>query len=127
MYQVTDHLAYASATVTVRVRLLTALVAEPAVLRAVPGLQPSVGPLTARLTSHGVPVAGRAVAMVVGTQPVCSAVTNGDGVATCDAGIAGLLATILQLGFDARFAGDTVYAPSNAHAPITRVGSLSVR
>lgn len=66
----------------------------------------------ATLTSVDEPVAGREVVFSAGSQS-CTGVTDDSGVATCGVTLRSLLATVLNLGFDADFAGDEVYEPAS--------------
>ena len=115
VYNVVDpYGAYAEATVTVHVvQAATELVASPALL-VVQVLKLKLGPMTATLTSRGVPVPGQTITFSAGSATLCTAATNASGVASCSATITGLLATVLNLGYTARYAGIPAYAPSSA-------------
>jgi hypothetical protein len=108
------------ATRSIVVTAQTRLIAEPAVLR-LSGLTLTIGTLTARLedASTHAPVAGRTIAfMSVDGRPICSAVTDGAGVARCSTSRS-LLQVLLGGGYLARFAGDGGrYAPSGARGEL---------
>lgn len=106
----------------------TVLKAEPAVLKAVPGAKVYAPNLTARLTAtDGTPLADKLVSFSVGGSPVCVATTNANGVAACSGAVNQTLAVLVNLGYDAAFAGDGPYRPSTAHGPIIAVGGLRIR
>jgi hypothetical protein len=64
---------------------------------------------------YGVPgqVAGGTVTFSVAGKPMCSATTDGSGVATCKASI-GLANWLNEKSFTASFAGSTYYEPATA-------------
>jgi hypothetical protein len=69
--------------------------------------------LTATLTGPDGPVAGQPVTFTAGSTPLCTATTDADGMATCDATVpceAASALTILQwLGYSATYTGDMAY------------------
>ena len=110
----------APATVSVRVRGRTTMVAAPVVLKITPlllGLKLYLGTFEGRLTdSNGAPVPGQTVAFTMGAAGVrCTAVTDANGVAKCSAA---LLDAVLAILFPqtATFAGNTVWMGSSAKA-----------
>lgn len=106
----------------------TALTAEPAVVKVVPGAKVYAPNLTARLTTlGGAPVASKLVSFSVGGSPVCSGTTNADGVATCAGSVDKTVAVLVNLGYDAAFAGDGPYRSSTGHGPIISVAGLGIR
>lgn len=110
-----------SATVTINVApaalFATTLTAHPLTLRLLNIFQSDFTPaLRATLvrTDTGAPLPGRTIAFSTGGQPLCTATTNSVGVASCGARVS--IATILNLGYDARFDGDFDHAPSAGRA-----------
>ena len=99
----------------------TTLTAYPAIVQVLP-LRVFFPNLSARLTvtAGGAPVPGKTVSFRVGNAGVCTAVTNANGVASCSGSVGGVLALILNLGFDAAYAGGAGHLPSNAHGPLIR-------
>ena len=99
----------------------TTLTAYPAVAQVLP-LRVFFPSLSARLTvtAGGAPVPGETISFRVGHALVCTAVTNANGVASCNGSVGGLLSLILNLGYDAAFAGDPGHLPSTAHGPLIR-------
>lgn len=73
----------------------------------------------ATLTSVDEPVAGREVVFSAGSQS-CIGITDDAGVSTCGITLRSLLATVLNLGFDAEFAGDDGYLPSSDSGGLLR-------
>lgn len=92
----------------------TTLTATPAVLQ-LSGLHLWLFTLNARLTSGGVGVGGQTVVFTSGSSYLCTAVTAGNGAASCS-GVAGVLSIVLSLGYTATFSGTTTLAPSSVHA-----------
>ncbi|MCL2542885.1 MAG: Ig-like domain repeat protein [Nocardioidaceae bacterium] len=79
-----------------------------------------VGIVKATLTGpDGSPLAGRTVSFTThqigGDRPVCSAVTDAHGVATCTSSVLMTVNVMVSNGYDAAFAGDTDYLPSTDH------------
>jgi hypothetical protein len=76
--------------------------------------------LSATLTDEsGAPIAGQPVRFVIGGRTVCTGVTDANGLATCTA--AGpLLRSLLHLGYQAVYDGDSSYAPSTGVGAIVR-------
>jgi hypothetical protein len=99
-------------------------VAEEAVLEVTP-LEIRLLNLEARLTAtgSGAPLAGQTITFTVpaleggGDVLICSDVTDGDGVASCN-GTAALLSIALNLGYDATFAGTPTLAPASDNGPL---------
>jgi hypothetical protein len=107
--------AVANATLTVPKRA-TALTADPAIVQLTPSLDLRLGNLRAHLTQLGptAPLAGKTISFTAGGTAVCSATTDSTGTATCGGLIPEGLDAILALGYEAHFAGDGAYLPSNA-------------
>jgi len=73
--------------------------------------------VSAQLTSDGSPVSGELISFttVLASMPVCTATTNGLGIATCEA--TGEAAVLIALGhgaFTASYAGSVEYRPAHA-------------
>jgi hypothetical protein len=68
------------------------------------------------VTPAGVAVVGRQIVFTSGGRPVCGALTNDSGTATCS-GTAPLSA-LFGGGYDASFTGDATYLPSSAHGTV---------
>lgn len=94
----------------------TTLVVEPVLLA--PGrLLPAV---RARLvvTETAVPLPGRTVTFTAGTVALCTATTDANGYARCD--LAALLTALLRLGYQAAYAGEFDYLPSDGDSGLLR-------
>jgi hypothetical protein len=94
------------------------VIAAPTRLRAF-GSVTSTGRIfvSAQLTSHGAPVAGAQISFttVLASMPVCTATTNGAGIATCEAtGEAAVLIALGQGAFTASYAGSVSYRAADA-------------
>lgn len=74
----------------------------------------------------GVPLAGKPIVFSAGTQVICTAITNAQGAARCT-GLLPLLATVLSLGYDARYLGGTGFAPAFARGSLVTVSGINVR
>ncbi|WP_205697932.1 choice-of-anchor L domain-containing protein [Conexibacter sp. SYSU D00693] len=96
----------------------TALSAKAALLNLNP-LGLSLFSPNATLTSNGAAVSGKKISFTVNKKSICSATTNGSGVATCS-GLASLLDIVLGGGYVATFAGDAQLKPSSAKAGIIK-------
>jgi hypothetical protein len=85
----------------------------------------SLGPLTATITSGGVPVAGVSLTFAAnptkGTPVVCTATTNAKGVATCAATGVNELAVVTGGGVKVTFAGNASYLASAGSAGLIDV------
>jgi hypothetical protein len=109
----------------------TQLVATPAVASVVEVGTPGVITaylfnLTATLTAEGHGVAGQTIVFKSGTTALCSAVTNGSGVAACTGSILPTaLLTVLGLGYQAHFAANDFYLASSASAGLLQVGGAT--
>jgi hypothetical protein len=110
----------ANESVTISGRSGTKLVVDPVILRIVP-LKITLGTARARLTSGGAPVAGQRIVFRTGGAFVCSDTTNANGVATCTVSLGGLVASILNFGIDARFAGNDQWKPASAHNGLVQI------
>lgn len=78
-----------------------------------------LGQLRATVSAGGGPLAGVPVEFKVGTKVVCTTVTNGSGVATCNAA-SQLLALVLSGGYTATFGGDANHLSSTARGVILK-------
>lgn len=78
-----------------------------------------LGLLRATVTAGGAPLAGVPVEFRVGGKLVCTSVTNGTGVATCN-GAGQLLALVLNGGYTATFLGDANHLSSTAPGAILK-------
>ncbi len=112
-----------SATVAVVLRSPT-LVAEPAVISALPGLQLRLR-FEARLSDGGAGVAGRSLVFTAGGQN-CTSTTDANGVGGCNLTVSRLLATVFRLGYTARFDGDAVYSQTSDRGPIAELLGISL-
>jgi len=110
----------ASATATLTVNPApTAMSATPALLSESGTLY--LFTLHATLTSGGHPLADQPVNFLGGTTSLCAnVVTNGSGLATCDAStdLVGVVDVLLADGYTATFAGTTDYASSQTKGPL---------
>jgi hypothetical protein len=108
-------------------KLRTRLVAEPSVVRLDPQNFAVWLNLRATLTRYdnGAPIAGRTIVFAFpGDDPlVCQAVTNADGVASCG-GHEAVVNSVLQLGYQAKFAGDADYLATSDNGPLIVAGGL---
>lgn len=86
--------------------------------------------LSARLTSGGVGVSGRSIAFSAQGSPVCTAVTTSSGWGTCRLWTGILNPTVPAPGwavalatnnYDASFAGDEQFLPSDASGPVVLI------
>jgi hypothetical protein len=103
----------------------TTLVADPALLEVDLGkLALPLGTMIAHLTSDGVPVGGKTITFIGGTgQPICTAVTGPNGLASCY----NLLGALLSGGsYGAYFAGDDGYAASTGRGTLIRALGISI-
>jgi hypothetical protein len=81
--------------------------------------------LIAHLADQSGPVSGRTVAFTTtGGAPICQAVTDGTGTASC----AGSIDAILSLGFgyNATFGAAAIEGPSTAHGPLLAIAGISI-
>ncbi|MGQ0619384.1 MAG: choice-of-anchor Q domain-containing protein [Panacagrimonas sp.] len=76
---------------------------------------------TLRDANGNVPIAGRTVQFTAGSAPLCQAVTNASGVATCNASLSSTLRSVLALGYTATFSGDTSYRPVQKKSPLVTI------
>ncbi len=97
----------------------TVLTAEPALIKLnLPNLTVTLTNIAATLkTAGGTPIAGQTITFKAGTTNLCSAVTNANGRAACSGvTLSASLPVLLNLGYDANFAGTASLAPATAHA-----------
>lgn len=90
-------------TITVAKRATT-IKAEAALLRLNPLLGINIGFLKATLTTSAGPLAGQPVVFTIGGNVHCTAITDGAGVASCDA-LSKLIQLTLANGYKATYAG----------------------
>lgn len=101
-----------SATTTVTVgKRATTMDADAALLRLNPLLGINIGFLRATLTTSAGPLAGQPVVFTIGGSVHCTAITDGAGVASCDA-LSKLIQLTLSGGFKATYAGNANYQGS---------------
>ena len=77
------------------------------------------GGISARLTrtDNGQPIAGQTIVFTAGGATLCTATTDANGTASCNSLLA-LLTAVLNLGYNATFAGNGAYLPSSAHGKL---------
>jgi hypothetical protein len=92
----------------------TTLTATPAVV-GLSGLSLYLFNLSATLSDASGPVAGQQITFMSGATELCTATTNADGTASCDA-TASLLSIVLSLGYTASYAGSADYQSASASA-----------
>lgn len=116
-----------SATSLVVGKAPTAVAADAATLTVtiVPNsVKTKLGPLSATLTSNGVPVAGQLLLFHAnaGIRPtVCVGITNLKGVATCKTSILGAVEVGLAGGIQVVYLGNASYLPSSGTAKLVKV------
>ena len=100
-------------------RVATTLVAHPATIQVLL-LRIYFPNLSATLTagSSATPLVGQPVTFTVGTSVVCTAKTDTKGTATCSGSLSSILGTILNLGYNASYAGNSSYLPSASHGAL---------
>ncbi|EHN11635.1 hypothetical protein PAI11_14790 [Patulibacter medicamentivorans] len=104
-------------------------------------VQPSVlvfGPTTLRVPlefrgrltqrGNGASIAGQQVKITIGNGliTVCKPTTDAVGGFVCPGDLANILASVLQLGWDASYAGNATFQSSKAHAPAINVNQVPV-
>jgi len=98
--------------VTVSWQQPTTLMASPA-MASTPGQAPSLSGLGATLTGPNGPIASQPVTFTAGSKPLCTAMTDSAGMATCGASVSDGAAALLPLaesfGYTATYAGDKAY------------------
>ena len=111
---------------TVR-QIATRLVARPLVLDVLPTVVVRLGSAEATLTraDTGAPLAGELIIFHAGSTELCRARTAASGIAKCTVPLLpNLVIAILNLGYDARFDGTTLYAASTDDGPLLRVSGV---
>jgi hypothetical protein len=104
---------FGAASVTLTWRVATQLSATPLLALGSPG---SVS-ATLENAGDGAPVAGKPISFATrSSTALCSATTNATGTATCQFSPTVALRALLAGGYNATFAGDGDYLPSNASA-----------
>ena len=121
-----------SATVTLDVRpaplLATQLEANAAFVTLLPGLSVRIGVMSATLTvaSTGEPVEGALIQFTTGQNvPLCNATTDAGGYAACG-NLVRSVSVILQLGYNAFFAGDADLLATSDNGPLIKVAGIGV-
>lgn len=92
----------------------TSLTATPAVI-GLSGLNLYLFNLSATLTDASGPVAGQQITFMSGSTQLCTATTNAEGTASCNATMS-LLSIVLSLGYTASFAGNANDQSASASA-----------
>ena len=111
--------------IEVQTPVATVLNAAPSIAQIIPGLSINLK-LSAQLTTTtGVPLAFEHVIFTVGGGLVCVGITDATGTASCSI-LAGVLQSVLDLGYQATFAGDGVLQPTTAHGPILVVLGIPI-
>jgi hypothetical protein len=104
----------------------TRLVADPAVVRILPGLKLYFPKLGATLkTGTGSAVSGKTIYFSIGGSPVCNAKTNAKGFATCGGLVIGVKA-VLGLGYRATFKGDATFKPAVDDGPLIVINGTDI-
>ena len=106
-----------SATATAHYSVMkapTRLAAAPQLVIFPPPTGVGIGRLSATLTSGGLSLVGRTIAFSLGATPLCTAVTDARGTATCRLGFLGELQVLFANRYSARFAGDARHLASSA-------------
>ncbi len=112
--------ASTSAVVTVTVaKKATGLVAEAALVRLNPLLGINLGLLKARLSTASGPLAGQPVVFTIGGVTACTIVTDGAGLAVCDAD-SKLIQLILAGGYKATYPGSGDYVGSTSNGALIK-------
>jgi hypothetical protein len=101
----------------------TSLTAAPQLVIFPPPFGVGLGTVSATLTSRGSALGGRPVAFNVGGLPLCSAVTDANGTATCHVGFFAELIVLFAGSYSATFTGDASFRPSSASVPWIALGS----
>jgi hypothetical protein len=101
----------------------TTLTAAPQLVLFPPPSSIGLGNLSATLTSGGSPVSGRTIVFSISWLPLCTAVTNTAGVATCGISLLPELIVLIAGGYSATFSGDASYLSSGATTPWIALGS----
>jgi hypothetical protein len=103
------------------------IVAEPIVLKILPGLQINLGSLRATLLGgspeHG--IAGKTITFSGGGRTLCTATTDANGVARCG-DLLTSVAAVLGLRYTASFAGDASFRPASGVGKLLLLGSLGL-
>ena len=101
----------------------TDLTAAPQLVIFPPPIGVGIGKVSATLTSGGSRLLGRSIAFSVGAKPMCTAVTQTNGTATCRLGLLAELRILFANRYSARFAGDAGHLGSTAATPAIVLGS----
>jgi hypothetical protein len=96
----------------------TSLSPTPVLVRLSPlGVFVGTVSATLRRVDNGAPIKGEAVAFSTAGKPLCAAVTDANGVASCS-GLNLTIAALLNLGYEATYGGGGAYRPSSGSAAI---------
>lgn len=106
-------------------RTATRVTAAPATLRALPGLQVHLGFTATLVDVDGAPLPNRTVVFTAPLGVRCEAITDAAGVARCELTAPSLVATLVNLGYDATFAGDADHLAATGHGPLIEVGTAA--
>ena len=101
----------------------TSLTAAPQLVIFPPPTGVGIGKVSATLTGGGSALVGRSIAFSVGATPLCSAVTDAHGTATCKLGLLAELRVLFANRYSTRFAGDAGYVASTGGTPAIVLGS----
>lgn len=114
----------------------TTLTAEPAIVKVLANVLGIVNlnsalvvfpNLTGTLkTASGAPLPGRTIKFTAGGATLCTAVTNAQGVGSCQSTVQSGLAVTLGLGYQVSFAGDLDYSPTSAKSTLIQVLTLKL-
>jgi DNA-binding beta-propeller fold protein YncE len=103
--------------------IVTMLTARPQFVFFPPPSGAGWGTVSATLTATGSPVAGQAIAFSVGGTPLCSAVTDSSGTASCSPSALGEQQVLLNNSYTATFPPSGSYLGSTASTPAFEVGN----
>jgi alpha-tubulin suppressor-like RCC1 family protein len=101
----------------------TSVTAAPQLVIFPPPTGVGLGKVSATLTSGGSAVIGGTIAFSVGAKPLCTAVTQTNGTATCKLGLLSELRVLFANRYSARFAGDADHLASSTGTPAIVLGS----
>ena len=95
----------------------TELLAQPQLDRWAPRLSAGFRRVAATLTSGGRPLAGQLITFSAGSLVLCTATTDGDGVAACRLSLWAELRVLFTNHYTAAFAGNAGYVASVDSTP----------
>jgi alpha-tubulin suppressor-like RCC1 family protein len=125
--------ASSSSTSLLRIGRSTTLVAKAIIAEVLPGVELTLGSFTGTLTEggpDGPPIAGQVIDFFVGSDLICSAVTDAAGKATCG-GLIESVEAILNLEYTAVFNGADLPGPKSflsarANGPLLRLAGIPI-